>query len=111
MKTEIYLTRAGTKFKFCFEPRRKVLERTFAILILEQPGYGSRDDSLTVTRRIREGENYLVDWTGPMPTFEDAKIVAACWADLPAVWCRKKEIVQQKKRRKTRRSTKSWGMF
>jgi hypothetical protein len=82
MKIEIYTTKAGMKFKFGFEEREVNQEKHFTVLILEQPGYAGRDDSLHATHRIREGDNCLIDWPGPAPTLDDAKIVAACWSDL-----------------------------
>lgn len=81
MTTDIYKTKAGTKFRFGFELRDKDGEENYVIFILSQPSYGGRDGDLHITHRIHEGDDYLVCWVGPVPTLEDAKIVAALWSD------------------------------
>ena len=82
MKIDTYTTNAGMKFKFGFEERKVNQEKRFIVLILDQPDFAGRDDSLHATHRIREGDHWLIDWPGPVPTLDDAKIVAACWSDL-----------------------------
>jgi len=82
MISDTYITKLGTQFKFGFEQRDKHGEKNFVIYILDQPDYGGRSDDPHTTHRNREGDDRLVCWTGPMPTLESAKMVAACWADL-----------------------------
>lgn len=77
MITDIYKTKLGTKFRFGFEVRGS----NYVAIILSQPSYGGRDPDLHKTHRIDEGGDYRVCWTGPMPTLDDAKIVASLWAD------------------------------
>lgn len=77
MKTDIYITALGTEFEFGFELRNG----NYVIHILDQPSYGGRDDNAHVVHVIHDGDSRTVCWTGPMPTLEDAKIVAALWAD------------------------------
>lgn len=81
MTTDIYKTKLGTKFRFGFELREKDGEKNFVALILDQPSYGDRDSNIHITHRINEGDDHLVCWVGPVPTLEDAKIVAALWSD------------------------------
>jgi len=73
-------------FRFGFELREQPDGNNFTIQILAQPGYGGRTDDLITTHRVREGEKIFIDWVGPVPTLEDAKMVAACWADLTEVY-------------------------
>jgi hypothetical protein len=82
MKIDIYTTKAGMPFKFGFEEREVNQEKRFAVLILDQPDYAGRPDESHTTHRIREGDNWLINWPGPAPTLDDAKIIAACWSDL-----------------------------
>lgn len=81
MKIDTYITNSGMRFKFGFEEQNDP-EPRFNLIILEQPAYAGRDESLLPSRRRRQGEKFLIDWNGPTPTLDDAKIVAACWADL-----------------------------
>jgi hypothetical protein len=81
MVTDTYKTKLETKFRFGFELRDKSGEKNFVIIILDQPGYGERESNIHTTHRINEGDSHLVCWVGPVPTLEDAKIVAALWAD------------------------------
>ena len=81
MTTDIYKTKLGTKFRFGFEQREKNGEKNFVIFILDQPDYGGRPDDPHTTHRVREGEKYLINYSGPVPTLDDAKLVAACFSD------------------------------
>lgn len=49
--------------------------------ILAQPGYGSRKTENYATHRLRDGRGYYVCWTKRLDSPEEARRVAACWAD------------------------------
>ena len=49
--------------------------------ILDHPGYGSRDASSAVTHRLSDSQGDYVCWTGRLKTREEARQVAATWAD------------------------------
>ena len=74
---DTYFTKHGTEFAFAFEFR----DGNYAIRILDQPGYGNRNDDCHVTHRVPDDGGHLVCWTGPMLTLEEAKKRAGLWAD------------------------------
>jgi len=82
MKTDSYKTKNGSVFRFGFEQREHDGVTNFVVLILSQPDYKGKSDAPHCTHRTPEGEKFLIDYSGPVPTLDDAKIVAACWADL-----------------------------
>jgi hypothetical protein len=49
--------------------------------IVSQPSYGSRDANLHATHRLPDGSRYYVCWTGRLKTEQQARQVAALWAD------------------------------
>jgi hypothetical protein len=74
---DTYITRLGTRFSFGFELR----DANWRVHILDQPSYNGRDGDRHVIHVIHDGEDRLICWTGPTPTLDDAKIVAALWSD------------------------------
>jgi hypothetical protein len=79
MKTVYYRTRDGlADYQFGFEQQP---DRTWRAYILAQPGYGSRDESLHATHRLRDGNGYYVCWKGTLGSLDQVKSVAALWAD------------------------------
>jgi hypothetical protein len=54
---------------------------TFRIYILEQPGYRGRDDSSHATHRLSDSGGRFICWDSPIHGLDDAKRVAAAWAD------------------------------
>jgi hypothetical protein len=74
-----YRTKDGqADYGFSFEPR---LFGGYRIYILSQPPYGDRDTSLHATHRLRDGSRYYVCWTGRLRSEDDARRVAALWAE------------------------------
>lgn len=74
-----YRTRDGrTDYGFLFERQG---DGSYRIYILSQPGYGSRASDNHSTHRLRDGNRYYVCWNAPIQTLDDAKTVAALWAD------------------------------
>ena len=57
------------------------LDDGWRIYIVRQPSYGGRDESLHVTHRLIDGDRYYVCWDSPLRRLNDAKAVAALWAD------------------------------
>jgi len=53
----------------------------YTIYIDRQPSYGGRDTSLHATHRLVDGGRYYVCWTDPITNAEDARQIAAMWAD------------------------------
>lgn len=51
------------------------------VYVDRQPGYGSRDSSATTIHRLRDAQGYYVCWEGHLGTLDQAKGVAAMWAD------------------------------
>jgi hypothetical protein len=80
MITDVYKTRLGTKFRFGFELREIDGAKNYVMFILDSPSYGGRDDGVHITHRIREGDDWLVCWVGPVPSIEDARVVCANWS-------------------------------
>lgn len=74
---DTYITQLGTRFTFGFELK----DGNYRIHILDQPSYAGRDENRHIVHVIRDGDDRLVCWTGPVPSLGDAKIVAALWSD------------------------------
>ena len=73
-----YRTRDGqADYRFSFQRQGDGL---FRIYILSQPSYGSRDTSMHATHRLNDGRLYIC-WAGAIRTTEQARWVAATWAD------------------------------
>jgi hypothetical protein len=74
-----YRTKDGLQdYKFSFEEQS---DGSWHAYILRQPEYGSRDSSQHATHRLRDGDRYYVCWTRELWSEEDARQVAALWAD------------------------------
>lgn len=54
---------------------------SYIIYIVSQPNYGSRDTSMHATHRLGGGDRRYVCWAGTLNTEEEARQVAALWAD------------------------------
>ena len=54
---------------------------TYRAFIVSQPGYGSRPTGAHETHRLTARGRYYVCWNHPLRTEEEAKTVAALWAD------------------------------
>ena len=56
-------------------------ENGYRIFIFSQPDYGARESGSHVTHRLTDGARRYVCWSGPIRTVEQARTVAALWAD------------------------------
>ncbi len=54
---------------------------SYRAYIVSHPSYGRRDTSLHVTHRLQDGSRYYVCWTNRLETEQQARQVAALWAD------------------------------
>jgi hypothetical protein len=78
-QTAYYRTKDGqSDYLFSFE---KQPDGTWLAFILKQPSYGNRATDNHSTHRLQEGDRDYVCWTDPLETKEQAKAVAALWAD------------------------------
>lgn len=59
----------------------RVADGAYRVYIVEQPSYGSRDTSSHATHRLRDEHGDYVCWTSRLETREQARQVAALWAD------------------------------
>jgi hypothetical protein len=64
-------------FRFAWIPRQK----TWRVYIEQQPSYGSRPAGAHASHRLGLPNRPYVCWTKPLPTYDDARSVAALWAD------------------------------
>lgn len=82
-----YRTRDNrANFLFSFERQPDGCYRAY---ILRQPGYGRLPADLHTTHRLRDGRGRLyVCWTSPLRSEQEARTVAALWADLTQVYLR-----------------------
>lgn len=80
MHKAYYRTRDGrADYRFGFVQRN---DGTWRIYILSQPDYGGQNASQYDTHRLSDGSPYYyVCWTGRLRSLEQAKRVAATWAD------------------------------
>lgn len=51
------------------------------VYILQQPGYGGREEDAHSTHRLSDGGRRYICWSTIIPSLEQAKQVAAMWAD------------------------------
>ena len=78
-QTAYYRSKDGkSDYLFSFEKQR---DGTWMAFILKQPSYGARATDNHSTHRLQEGGRNYVCWTDPLETQEDAREVAALWAD------------------------------
>ena len=77
--TTYYRTRDGqADYRFSIE---RQTDGTYKTFILSQPNYGSRATGAHETHRLTAGGRYYVCWDRPLHSEEEAKNVAALWAD------------------------------
>lgn len=77
--TSLYRTRLGrVDYRFSFE-----LESagSWRVYIMDQPSYGQRASDAHTTHRLSSGGRQYVCWTTRLRTLEEAKQVAALWAE------------------------------
>jgi len=73
-----YRTKDGqADYQFSFEQT----DKGWRAYILSQPGYRGRDTDLVPTHRKVAGGRYYVCWTERLDSEEEARWVAARWAD------------------------------
>ena len=66
-------------YRFGFVQQRN---GTWRVYILSQPDYGRHSASPYATHRLSDGgPHYFICWTGALRSLEQAKQVAALWAD------------------------------
>lgn len=68
----------GADYRFIFEEQR---DGTWRAYIEEQPSYRGRATDAHSTHRLSDGSRKYVCWTRPLRSLEEAKQVAALWAD------------------------------
>ena len=75
-----YRTKDGlADYDFSFEQQ---LDGSWRVYIVSQPSYGIRDTSSLATHRVRDRDGrYYICWTQPLMSEQDARKVAALWAD------------------------------
>ena len=74
-----YRTSDGSAdYRFTFEEQP---DRTWRAYIEEQPSYLGRSTDAHSTHRLSDGSRKYVCWTSPLRSLEEAKQVAALWAD------------------------------
>lgn len=79
MHRAYYRTRDGeADYRFSF---RQQSDGTWRAYVLQQPGYRGRSDGAHVTHRLRDANGHYICWTGPLRSLEEAKNVAAAWAN------------------------------
>ena len=86
-------------YGFSFEEQP---EGYWRIYIESMPSYGRRNTSLSITHRLREGHRYYVCWEpeSALRTLEDAKKVAALWADLTQEYIKTGRTIDEQMRRR-----------
>jgi hypothetical protein len=65
-------------YQFLFEEQA---DGTWRAYITEQPSYRSRPSDAHSTHRLSDGDRKYVCWTDPLESLEEAKQVAALWAN------------------------------
>lgn len=74
-----YRTKDGAAdYQFMFEEQQN---RTWKAYIEKQPPYRGRSEDLHSTHRLTDGSRKYVCWTRELKSLDDAKKVAALWAD------------------------------
>lgn len=77
--TTFYRTKDGREdYQFSFEQQSNGQWRAY---ITRQPSYGRRATDAHSTHRLSSGGRKYVCWNRPLNTLEQAKQVAALWAD------------------------------
>lgn len=74
----LYQAGFGNLYEFSFERQE---DGTYRAYIVDQPSYGNRDAKSTTTHRLIDGNRHYVCWDTPLKSLEEAKKVAAAWAD------------------------------
>jgi len=79
MSTAYYRTKDGlADFHFSFELQ---YDETWRVYIIEEIDYRGRADGSHETHRLSDGSRSYICWTNPLWSEEEARIVAALWAD------------------------------
>lgn len=74
-----YRTRDGRNdYRFEFVEQSNGTWRAY---ILEHPGYGGRSASSHATHRLSDSRGYYICWNRSLRSLEEAKQVAALWAE------------------------------
>jgi hypothetical protein len=74
-----YRTKDGqADYQFSFENQS---DGTWLVYIESQPSYRGRSEDAHETHRFTDGIRDYICWTDPILSFEDAKTIAATWAD------------------------------
>lgn len=74
-----YRTTDGSfDFKFNFEEQ---IDGTWRPYILNQPSYNGRETDQHSTHRLSDGSRNYICWDRQLETLDEAKKVAAIWAD------------------------------
>ncbi len=78
-RTENYRTKDGRKdYKFSFEEQSNKEWRAY---IEKQPSYDGRPSDVHSSHRYRKDNRYYVCWTKPFESLDEAKTIAAKWAE------------------------------
>lgn len=97
MQILYYRTRDG-QADYCFAFLRAA-DGSYHAVILDMPSYGARDTSLAITHRLPTGDGrYKVCWDRPLWSEEEAKAVAAKWADLTQTYLQTGVTIDQQVR-------------
>jgi len=93
-----YRTKDGlADYGFSFERQPNGEWRAY---IVSMPSYGRRNTSLHVTHRLRDNGRYYVCWSEPLRSLEDAKKVAALWADLTQEYIKTGRTIDEQMRQR-----------
>lgn len=74
-----YRAKGGFDYEFTFTWTPQL--NGWRVYIDRQPGYGNRNASEVATHRLGTNSRPYVCWTTPLRSYEDARQVAALWAD------------------------------
>lgn len=88
-----YRTKDGlADYKFSFED----IGDGYRAYIVDMPSYGSRDQGLHTTHRLRDNRNrYYVCWSKPLYTLDDLKKVVALWSDYTQIYIKTGRTIDQ----------------
>lgn len=79
MSEKFYRTKDGkADYKFSFEQQR---DGDYRAYVESSPSYGSRASDIHSTHRLNDGGRKYVCWTEDLHSEDEAKTVAAKWAD------------------------------
>jgi hypothetical protein len=74
-----YRTKDGTQdYAFRFQ---QAADGTLRVYIQQQPGYNGRQEDSHSTHRLQDSEGRYICWSVPITTYDDAKQIAARWAE------------------------------